>query len=181
MAVPVTFSQQVLGSLCCLLSFPLTAPSHTQRAVIRHSVSVPSTTPRGIFHNQEHTSNIKLLYFLSLTVPHCVSLKRYSKYFAIPLESQISVKWKKNTWLASMEMKRGVKHPAHKSHPLSSWPPCPSSESLTPDISVTPAAGRKGTIPPTQTNNESSFCAETAGSVPYCLLITSPGKNQNFC
>lgn len=119
--------------------FPLTAPSHTQSTVIRHSVSVPCTTPRGISYNQNHIPNVTVLYFPSLTVPHCFTKKVLKIFCNSILERQTNVKWEQNTWLISREMKslwdeKRVKHPYHRSHPLSSWPPCPLSEALIPDI-----------------------------------------------
>lgn len=104
--MPVTFSQQVLGCLCYLLSVisPDSTITHREGSY-QALVSVPCTTPRGISHNQEYIPNIKGMYFPSLTVPHGFTKKAFKIFCNSPPEGQTSVKWEQNTWLTSREMK----------------------------------------------------------------------------
>lgn len=82
-AVPVTFSQEALGSLCCLLSVTsLTAPSHTGQ--------LSGTLPQCLAQLQE-APPIKILYFPSLTVSHCFTKKVFKIFCNSTPESQTSV------------------------------------------------------------------------------------------
>lgn len=140
MAVPVTFSQQVLGSLCYLLSAISPQHHHTHRGQLSGTLSQCLAQLQEASPTTRSTPQTsKFCNFPLLTVPHGFTKEVFKIFCNSTLESQTSVKWEQSTWLTSREMKslqdeEEVKHPAHRSHPISFWPLFLSSESLKPDI-----------------------------------------------